>query len=281
MPLSQEPATLADHESLTGAVNTAFSLACAAFLLQACLHTVRAWTLGPLRRAQQHEQLSAAANGTCALVYYAMYCGVFEGLYTSGGDAAANGRHTSRIIFWISFVGRADAISLVLVNLSALARERRPPVFAVGAVWVTQTASLCLGHLVDADKGRLGFLVIAVALLLPLSSALIGSMGARLRLSHLQVVHRFLASWCVLCSACYCLAFFCCAYADLFSTETEMMVYTLLDYCTVGVSCIVVSCAGPEIETALLPAQEEELSLYPGPHTHGFYPNVSYYEDHL
>merc|ERR1712187_294937 len=154
---------------------------------------------------------------------------------------------------------------------------------ATGAIWSAFMSTLLFGHLAKPINGcRLWLLIAAICLLVPLASTLLGSMGSRLRYSHLQVLYRFLASWFLLCGACYCLAFYCCAIAGLFGTETEILAYALLDYCLIGVSCLVISCAGgPELEAVMLPAQEDELSVYPGPHTHGFFPNPHYYDDNL
>jgi len=151
---------------------------------------------------------------------------------------------------------------------------------ALAAAWLTETGALYLGNLVSGSR-RLCFLGAAFALLAPVATTLLGSMGGRLRLSKLQTVYRFLSTWCVICSMCYVLTFICCEVTGLLNTETEMLAYALLDYCTVGVSSLVISCAGPDVQAGLLPAQEAELSLYPGPHNHGFYPNPDYYDDNL
>lgn len=132
-----------------------------------------------------------------------------------------------------------------------------------------------------ARFGRLCFLGSAAAFLAPITGILLGSMGDRLRHSKLQTVYRFLATWIIVCGCCYPAVFLACQVTNLLDTETEILIYGLLDYCTVGVSCLVISGAGLELEVGLLPAQEAELSLYPGPHNHGFYPNPDYYEDNL
>eukprot|EP00928_Gymnodinium_smaydae_P089878 TRINITY_DN73769_c0_g1_i1.p1 TRINITY_DN73769_c0_g1~~TRINITY_DN73769_c0_g1_i1.p1 ORF type:complete len:302 (-),score=59.75 TRINITY_DN73769_c0_g1_i1:228-1055(-) len=256
----------------------AFWGACYLFALQACVHWSKAGCVAAHgSRGQMHDQVSGAATGVCALLFLAATSGISCGSYTIGDGAGA----TQRTIYWLLPVERSVAMVLVLMNLGALARERRPPLVALTAAWLTQTGALALGHLVSPGNQRLWFLLAAVLLLFPLASMLVGSMGSRLRHSQLQVFYRFLASWCVLCAACYCLAFYCCAVAGIFSTETELLVYSLLDYSAIGVSSLVVSCAGSDIDLALLPAQEAELSLYPGPHSHGFYPNPHFYDDNL
>ena len=77
------------------------------------------------------------------------------------------------------------------------------------------------------------------------------------------------------------LAFAACELGNVVNTETEVILYALLDLCAVSISCAVISANGRNLEEGLLPAQEDELSLYPGPHKHGFFPNPDYYEDNV
>lgn len=267
-------------------------VACAAFALQSALHWMRAACAAINARAQQHELLSGAATSACALMYQGMACGISGGAYYlaagsaelssaegGGADGAPDSRQP-RIFFAFHYLARSLAGSVVLLNVAALARERRPPAVALAAVWCLQTGALYLGTLVQGAQ-RTGFLVAACWLVLPFALILLAVMGGRLRFSELQTVYRFLAMWCIVCSAGYSLVFFCSEMFCLFNSETELVAYMLLDYCVVGVSSLVISCAGSELQVGLLPAQEAELSLYPGPHNHGFYPNPDYYDDNL
>eukprot|EP00927_Polykrikos_kofoidii_P032287 TRINITY_DN27557_c0_g1_i1.p1 TRINITY_DN27557_c0_g1~~TRINITY_DN27557_c0_g1_i1.p1 ORF type:complete len:286 (+),score=38.61 TRINITY_DN27557_c0_g1_i1:148-1005(+) len=280
MPVPQRFSTTADFEPLSQTATMALWCSCGAFALQAAFHWLRACCLASQdsSRTQQHELLSGAVLNVAAMLYLAMACGVSQDLYLDGGG----GGHKYRIFFHLHFLERALAVGMVLVNTGALARERRPPTISLSVAWCSHIAALYFGHVVQPGWRRNFVLAVAVTLLVPLGVVLFGAMGARLRMSHLQVIFRFLASWYVLCGACFSLAFWCCAIAGLLSTETELLAYALLDYCVVGVSSLVISCAaGPEMEAGLLPAQEAELSLYPGPHSHGFYPNPHYYDDNL
>lgn len=277
--LTTGSASAQDYEPLSSTAQASLLCACGAFALQAALHWIRASSISANARSQQHEQLSGAATSCCAMIYLTMACQVLQGLYT----AANSDSHQLRIYFGLGFAARGIVGGILLVNVCALARERRPPMVAMVGVWTTMISALFFGYLAKPGGGRRSaLLAAAVALHLPLISTLVCSMGSRLRESQLQVVYRFLASWLILCGMCYCIIFYCCPVAGLLSTETEILVYTLLDYCLVGVSCLVVTCAsGQDLEAPLLPAQEAELSLYPGPHNHGFFPNLHYYDDNL
>eukprot|EP00747_Dinoflagellata_sp_TGD_P186942 gnl/TRDRNA2_/TRDRNA2_44339_c0_seq1.p1 gnl/TRDRNA2_/TRDRNA2_44339_c0~~gnl/TRDRNA2_/TRDRNA2_44339_c0_seq1.p1 ORF type:complete len:275 (-),score=17.28 gnl/TRDRNA2_/TRDRNA2_44339_c0_seq1:126-950(-) len=261
------------YEPLTGTAQAAQWVACVVFLLQMLLHWSRAWCVVANTRAQHHELLSGASTGVCGLLYLAIADGLSEDLYTVGS-------RQYRIFYHLLYVERAVAVGLLLLNISVLARERRPPAVALVVVWLASTSALYLGNAVGGVR-RLAFVVVAVIFLLPVAAGLLGSMGERVRLSQLQSVYRFLATWAVVCSACYPLVYFGAGVVGLLDTETELLVYALLDYCTVGVSALIVSSAGPDVDAPLLPAQEAELSLYPGPHQHGFYPNPNYYDDNL
>lgn len=261
---------------LTGTAEATLWAAAGVFGLQAILHWCRATCVASNARVKQHELLSGAAQGVAALLYLAMACGLSLSSYADGVRGPAN----QRPFFQLLYAERAIAGSVVLVNLAALARERRPSSVALAAAWTTETAALYLGTFAEGNR-RLYLLGAAMALLLPPCATLFAAMGGRLARTPLQTVYRFLATWWGFCSACFCLHFTFCEVFALFDTETEMIGYALLDYCLVGVSSLVVSCAGPDLSAGLLPAQEAELSLYPGPHSHGFYPNPDYYDDNL
>mmetsp|Transcript_178844 Transcript_178844/g.573150 ORF Transcript_178844/g.573150 Transcript_178844/m.573150 type:complete len:280 (-) Transcript_178844:291-1130(-) len=261
---------------LTGTSHVVLWGACVLFAGQSALHWFMAACRTSSARAQQHELLSGAATGLCALSYQAMASGVSRMVYEV---TAFDGQH-QRICFSLLYAERAVAGALVFVNIAALARERRPPMAALVAVWFAETAALFFGNLVEGWS-RFRFLIAAGVLLVPQAGMLLAAMGRRLHLSQLHAVYRFLSTWCSFCSACYCLVYFFSEVVVLFNTETEIIAYALLDGCAIGISSLVVTCAGPEVQVGLLPAQEAELSLYPGPHRHGFYPNPDYYDDNL
>jgi len=192
--------------------------------------------------------------------------------------AAAGVRY--RIYFQLLYLVRGLGLGLVFLNLAALARERRPPSISLGTMWLTSTTALYLGNTVVGTR-RLVLLLASIGSLLPVATTLACSMGERVQMSQLQMVHRFLATWCLVCCACYALTYFLCEIAYVLDTETEVLIYALLDLCAIGVSSLVICCAGRDLEAGLLPAQEAELSLYPGPHNYGFYPNPDFYNDNL
>lgn len=267
------PPEAGTYDPLSGTAQLALWCSCGALALQTVVHWLRAWFIVWGGRAEQHELLCGASTGSLALLYLAVACGLSQDLYAVGAGYF-------RIFFHLQYAGRALSVGLLLLNLSALAREKRPPAVALVFAWVASVGALYLGNFVNGAQ-RLAFLGAASLFLLPVASTLLGTMGERLRLSKLHTVYRFLATWCVVCSACYPIVFFVCEVGVLLDTETELLLYGLLDYCTIGVSSLIVSGAGSEVEVGLLPAQEAELSLYPGPHNHGFYPNPDYYDDNL
>merc|ERR1712224_1101103 len=179
------------------------------------------------------------------------------------------------------FLGRVISVDLALLNVAVFARERRPQTVGVMVTWALVTAALYLGCLVDPGTRQFSFFSFALVSFLPVTVALLCSMGTRVYGSSLQTPYRFLATWGVVCGACFFLAFLAAQVFVVVNSETEIMLNSLLDYCVVGVSGLVVSCNDPGTEFGLLPAQEAELSLYPGPHSHGFYPNPDYYDDNL
>lgn len=275
-----------DFGALTGTATGAFGAASALFAAQASLHWCRsgcggcgaasasaAAGAGAALRTQQHELLSSAAAGLLALVYLGLTCGVSQDTYAtySGSD--------QRTWFPLQYAGRGGAAAALLLNVATLARERRPPMVSLAILWLGQVASLYMAHFVKDERPY--FCAVALAFLLPMVTTLHGVMGRRLRLTALMPLYRFLASWCIMCGACYVVVFLCSAVLGLFSSETELLAYVLVDYALIGVSSLVISCAGPERDIGLLPAQEAELSLYPGPHDHGFYPNPNFYDDNL
>lgn len=248
---------------------------CAAFGAQAVAHWLRAACTGAGARVQQHELLGGAAAGIGAVLYLAAASGISAADY-----APTDGSERRRPFVHLLHLERALAMGLLLLNVAALARERRPPAVALAAAWFTQMGALYLGHFV-VGLPRLFFLGAAAVQLLPLAATLWGAMGGRLRLSPLQTVYRFLSTWCVASGAGYCLAFLCCEVTGWLDSPTELRVYAALDYLTVGLGSLVVSCAGSDKQAPMLPGQEAELSLYPGPHNHGFYPNPDFYDDNL
>lgn len=260
-------------EPLTVPAQTALWVASATFAMQAMLHQCRGSCVTTNTRGQQHEQLAVAATGSSAVLYLGMASGCSKELYV-----ANNSRY--RIYFQLLYLVRGFGLGLVFLNLATLARERRPPAVALGTMWLTSTVALYLGNFVAGGR-RLALLFASIACLLPVATTLVCSMGERVHMSQLQLVHKFLATWCLVCCACYALTYFLCEVAFLLDTETEIMIYVLLDLCAIGVSSLVICCAGRDLEAGLLPAQEAELSLYPGPHNYGFYPNPDFYNDNL
>lgn len=275
-----------DFGALTGTAQAAFAAASVLLATQASIHWCRsgcgrcgapdasvAAGTGAALRTQQHELLSSAAASVAALAYLGMTCGLSQDTFAtySGTDG--------RTWFPLQYMGRGVAATAVLLNVGSLARERRPPLVSLALMWLGQVASLYMAHYVKDQRPY--FCGVALVFLLPMVTTLHGVMGRRLRLTALLAVYRFLASWCIMCGACYITVFLCCAVLGLFSTETELLAYVLLDYALIGISSLVISCAGPEKDVGLLPAQEAELSLYPGPHDHGFYPNPNFYDDNL
>lgn len=253
-----------------------------AFGLQAALHWCRAFcgTAAGEPRAQQHEVLSGAATGMCAVLYQAMAFGCSRRTYAGCGNGDDGNAAGVRVMYDLHFGGRALAGAIVLVNLAALARERRTVAVALAALWCSETVALYLGGLVPARR-RGAILLTACSLLVPLAGMTLSVMGGRLRRSPLEAVFRFLAMWCTTCAACYALVFYLGEVVCLLTVETQLVAYVLLDGALISVSSCVVSSAGPDLRVPLLPAQEAELSLYPGPHHHGFYPNPEFYDDNL
>lgn len=271
------PGTTSESNSapLSTVAQVALLVTCGVFSLQSAGHWLRGFCAAPSERAAQHELLSGAATAVCALLYLAMYCNVSQTLVLVGGGQF-------RPFFHLLYVERMLAPNICLVNLAALARERRPPMLALGAVWSCgPCGALYLGSFVPPGAKRLAFLGAAVLCLVPLAATLLVTMGWRLQRSPLMQVYRFLASWTVFCGASYCIVFLFCAVSNLLDTETEVLVYALLDYSTVGVFSFAIGCSLQDVQIGLLPAQEAELSLYPGPHTHGFFPNPSFYDDNI
>lgn len=269
----------ASQEGLTKTAQVCLWGACILFYTQAAMHWSRATCVAESARAQQLELLAGAATTISALLYQGMACGLSVAHLAANPDphsAAAD----QRIFFAFWYLERVTAGSLVLVNIVTLARERHPPVVALASLFAAGTAALYFGCLVEGHL-RLGFLAAAASLLMPQGMTLTALMGSRLHLSELQTVYRFLSTWCMCCSTCYCLLFSLCDVGSIFDIETEVLAYALLDYCTIGVSSLVISWVSADIPVGLLPAQEAELSLYPGPHHHGFYPNPDYYDDNL
>lgn len=262
-----------DYESLSDAAAKTLWIAFLLFFAQTLYHWIRACSAGP--RSEQYEMIASSSTGTFALVYLAMANGLSRSLY------AASGAHDCRVFFSLGFLGRFVSVDLAFLNMAMLARERRPQTLGALMTWGLMTASLYLGCLVPPGPQRWSFFLFALATFLPVASVLLCSMGSRVRGSFLQPSYRFLATWSVVCGTCYLLAFLASQMYAAVNSETEVMLNALLDICATGVSSLVVSCSNPGGEAGLLPAQEEELSLYPGPHSHGFYPNPDYYDDNL
>jgi len=263
-----------DFEPLSDAAQTTIWLAFLAFGLQTLFHWCRASCTGQ-SRSEQHEMIASSATGSFALVYLAMANGLSKSLY------AASGPRPCRVFFPVDFLGRLVCVDLALLNVAVLARERRPQTVGVVVTWSLVTSALYCGCLVDPGPPRFSFFAFALVAFVPVMAALLCSMGSRTRGSSLQTPYRFLATWGVVCGTCFFLAFLAAQIFGIVNSETEIMLLSLLDYCIVGVSGLVVSCNDPGTEMGLLPAQEAELSLYPGPHSHGFYPNPDYYDDNL
>lgn len=261
--------------ALTSVSHGTLVAACALFAVQSAIHWLRSLCSAQTSRAVQHEQVAGAATAAAAVLYQGMACGFSARLQE---ESASPGGHRVFFEFW--YIVRALGGGLALLNIATLARDRHPPTTAVICVWLVQTGALFLGS--DATGStRVSFLLSAVALLVPLGGSLLSSMGDRLRQSPLESVYRFLATWFSCCSGGFCLVFFLCEQVDMFDSETEIIAYALLDYCTIGVTSVVLSWVSHDIPVGLLPAQEEELAMYPGPHSHGFYPNPDYYDDNL
>jgi len=253
----------------------ALVLACLVFAVQSAIHWMRALCTAQSPRAVQHEQVAGAATASAAVLYQSMAAGISVVLH--GGASTAD---APRVTFELWFATRAVSGSLALLNIVTLARDRHPATMAVITVWLLQTGALYTGSNL-AGSSTSAFLLTALVLLVPLGGSLLSTMGFRLRNSPLETVYRFLATWFLCCAGGYCLVFFLCEQVAMFDSETETIAFILLDYCTVGVTSVVVGWVSPDVPGGLLPAQEEELSMYPGPHSHGFYPNPDYYDDNL
>jgi len=263
----------APYDALTDDAQAALWAGCGLFFVQAMLHVCRVSCVSANGRGRQHELLAVAATMSASLCYYAMACGVSQASY-----AALAGR--SRIFFHLQYFERGFCVSLVFLNTSALARERRPTLVAVVSLWLAAVAALYMGNTVSGLR-REGFLVISFAMLLPVAVTTVCAMGERLRMSQLQTAYRFLATWCIVCCASYGIVYFVCEVVYVLDTTAEILLYMLVDFCVIGISSLVISCAGADLEAGLLPAQEAELSMYPGPHDYGFYPNPDFYNDNL
>lgn len=255
-----------------GVAQVALCAACLIFSLQAAAHWLNSVCSVRSSRRRQHEVLSTTATGWGSLCYLSAACGI--SLIPRPSDA-----EEQRCFFWVLYAGRAGAVSLSLVNLCTLARERRPPTLALASLWCSSVSALYLGNMVVASGSRAALFAAALALLLPLATTLVAS-GERLRMSELLATYRFLSNWSVLCGLCYCFVFLSCEVVPLLA-DAEVLLHALLDLSAVGVPCLVISCAGPDAETPVLPAQERELALYQGPAQYGFYPNFNYYDDNL
>eukprot|EP00439_Symbiodinium_sp_Y106_P062533 s2602_g9.t1 len=242
---------------------------------QATIHWGRANCTAQSSRAAEHELLSGATTGLAALLYLAMACGISEAYEAFEADGS-----TQRLFFHIAYLGRAFLPCLLLLNISTLARERRSSAAALMAAWVMQVLALYLGQLAKAQQ-RWIFLLAAVVALVPMAITMCAAMGGRLHESSLMTAYRFLVTWVCICGAGFCWLFLFCQVFRFLEVHTEVVLGALLDYCLLGVSSLVISCAGPDVQAPLLPGQEEELSLYPGPHTHGFFPNLDFYDDNL
>jgi bacteriorhodopsin len=202
-----------------------------------------------------------------------MASGVSQASYGADGPLA-------RLFYQLLYLERVLCVGLVFLNLAALARERRPSLVALVALWSASSGALYMGNTVLGVR-RVAFLVASFLCMMPLATTLVCAMGERLRMSQLQTAYRFLSAWCVVCCTCYDLIYFLCEVVYILNTETEILLYMLLDLCIIAVPSLGISCAGSELESGLLPAQEAELSLYPGPHNYGFYPNPDFYNDNL
>lgn len=262
---------LAATDPLTSAATSSLWVGCILFSAQASLHGFRAIYVSA--RGRQHELLAVAATAVSALCYYAMACGITQGAY-----AAVGGR--GRAYFHLAYLERGLSVGLVFLNTSSMARERRSSLVAVVTMWLATVGALYMGNVVFGTS-RTGFLVAALACLVPVGCTTVCAMGDRVKNSQLQTAYRFLSTWVMVCCGSYNLVYFVCQVVYILDTETEMLLYMLLDYCTIGISSLIVCCAGTDLEIGLLPAQEAELSLYPGPHHYGFYPNPDFYNDNL
>jgi len=267
------PAVLAPYDPLTGPAKAALWVGCGLFAAQAALHGCRTLCVSASARSRQHELLAVAATACAALCYYSMACGISQASYAAVGGL-------SRIYFHMLYLERGFCVSLVFLNTSAMARERRASLVALVSMWLAAVGALYMGNFVSGPQ-RTGFLVASVAFLVPVGCTTVCAMGERLRMSQLQTSYRFLSTWCMVCCAGYQIVYFVCEVVYILDTETEILLYMLLDFCIIGVSSIIICCAGADLEVGLLPAQEAELSLYPGPHNFGFYPNPDFYNDNL
>lgn len=259
------------YDPITSTAQVALWVGCFVFALQASIHWCRTGCVAS--RARQHELLSTSTAACAALFYFGMANGISEASYATAGQR-------SRLYYSFLYLERGLCVGLLFLNTSTLARERRPTMVALGVLWLLSTAALYMGNAVVGTR-RLGFLVASILCLLPVATVLVCAMGERVKMSQLQTIYRFLSAWCILCCSGYVIVYTLCEVAYILDTETEILVYMLLDFCTTGISSVIISCAGSDLEAGLLPAQEAELSLYPGPHNYGFYPNPDFYNDNL
>lgn len=266
-----------DVQQLTNIAQLALWAAAGLFGSQAVLHWLRAACRKsqPGARSEGHELLSCAATAASALLYLGMANGISLTSCLLGDGVPP------RPIFAFHPALRALAVGLHLLSVAVLARERRPPSVALGVFWLSSTLALYLGNFAQNPGPRLSFCAVSLALVVPMATTLLGSMGGRLRQSELLATYRFLATWLVVCCGCYPLLFVSCEITGFLDTETEMLLNVVLDVCTVSVTALVIGSVDADTHKGLLPAQEAELSLYPGPHNYGFYPNPHFYDDNL
>jgi len=260
-------------DPLSSAATVYLWVGCVLFCAQASFHCCRASCVSGSARGRQHELLAVASTAIASLCYLAMASGISQDAYIAVGGRA-------RVFFHMLYLERGICVSLVFVNMYALARERRPSSVAVVSLWLAAVGALYMGNAVFGLR-RTVFMVASLASLVPVGGTTICAMGDRVRMSQLQTTYRFLAAWCMVCCASYNMIYFVCEVVFILDTNTEILLYMLLDFCIIGVSSLTISFAGADMDVGLLPAQEAELSLYHGPHNYGFYPNPDFYNDNL
>lgn len=212
--------------------------------------------------------IASSATGFSALFYLAMGQGFSKIQYT-GADGV------QRVGFDLRYVERFVGVALVIFNVGVLARDRRTAIAGSCGLWALSVAALYIASKTDGGM-RTPFFGFSFGAFVPMICIIACFMGRLTLGSNLQTPYRFLATWILVCCFFYFGIFAFAELTALVDSETEIILYALMDVCTVSVTSWVISFCAHHVPEKLLPMEEKHMSQYPGPAGHGFHPNYKY-----
>ncbi|CEM31107.1 unnamed protein product [Vitrella brassicaformis CCMP3155] len=224
------------------------------------------------KRAINSDNICMAVLLTGAFTYLGMSFGVGKELY-----ADKTGDHY-RVTLQLRYIGRLVGGALLGYAVSHLARATRYMQLVLMVLWGIIVTSLRYGLLVEWD-GRWSFWGFALAVYVVYTYLLTFEIAQNVVDAEVQWTYNFLSTSTSVLIGFYFLFYVLGEIMQVVDVEVEIIVHCVMDFLLLGCLPTAITFLENSVDEGLLPSQEQEMNLYPGPHKVGFHPNPEYYEN--